>query len=85
MASLNCPHCRHHLLEPIRSEEGIEIDACVHCGGLWFDQNELDKIVRSYDPNYPREGPIVENLGQSVGESQKRCPHCKESLVTHLF
>jgi len=84
MASLNCPHCRHHLLEPIRSEE-IEIDACVHCGGLWFDQNELDKIVHSYDPNYPREVSIVESLGQSVGESQKRCPHCKESLVTHQF
>jgi len=84
MASLNCPQCRHHLLEPIRYEN-VELDACVHCGGLWFDHNELDKVVRNYDPNYRREGPIVETLGPKVDESKKHCPHCKDSLETYQF
>ena len=84
MASLNCPQCHHHLLKPIRSEN-VELDACVHCEGLWFDRNDLDKVVHNYDPNYPREGPIIESLGQKVGESQKHCPHCKNSLETYRF
>jgi len=84
MAFLDCPQCRHHLLEPIHYE-GIEIDACMHCGGLWFDHNELDKVVRSYDPDYPRERPIIKTLGQGVGGTLKRCPHCKDSLKTYQF
>ncbi|EDN71496.1 Rhomboid-like protein [Beggiatoa sp. PS] len=82
MASLNCPHCHHHLLEPVR-HDNVELDACVHCGGLWFDRNELDKVVRTYDPDYPHEGPIVENLGQKREKTQKQCPHCQEVLTTH--
>lgn len=85
MASLNCPHCRHHLLESVH-HDNVELDACVHCGGLWFDRNELDKVVRTYDPDYPREGPIVENLGQKLAKTQKRCPRCKVPLlVTYEF
>jgi len=84
MASLDCPQCRHRRLDPIHYD-AVEIDACVHCGGLWFDHNELDKVVRTYDPDYPRKGPIVETLGQRAGETQKQCPRCKASLVTHEF
>ena len=84
MVSLSCPHCRHHLLEPIRYKD-VELDACAHCGGLWFDRNELDKVIHNYDPNYHREGSIVETLGPKVDESKKRCPHCKDSLETYQF
>ncbi len=79
-----CPHCRSHLLEPLRHKE-IEIDACMHCGGLWFDRHELDKVVHLYDPNYHRQGQIVESLGHPVAETQKDCPHCQESLLTYEF
>lgn len=83
MASLSCSHCHHHLLEPIHYEN-IEIDACMHCGGLWFDRNELDQVVRAYDPNYQEE-PIIKTLGQRIDTSSKKCPHCKELLVTYQF
>jgi membrane associated rhomboid family serine protease/Zn-finger nucleic acid-binding protein len=84
MASLYCSHCHHHLLEPIHYED-IEIDACMHCGGLWFDSNELDQVVHAYDPNYHHKEPIVKTLGQRIGTSSKKCPHCKELLITHQF
>ncbi|MEN8220543.1 MAG: rhomboid family intramembrane serine protease [Pseudomonadota bacterium] len=84
MASLDCPQCHHHLLEPIHYE-GIEIDACMHCGGLWFDHNELDKVIRKYYPDYPREDTIIKTLGQEVDGTPKQCPHCKDSLKTYQF
>ena len=79
MNSLNCPHCRTHLLEPT-SYKHIEIDTCVHCGGLWFDKNELDKIIRSHEPDYQHDDSLVENLGQQIDVIQKQCPNCKRAM-----
>jgi membrane associated rhomboid family serine protease/Zn finger protein HypA/HybF involved in hydrogenase expression len=82
MASFICPHCHDHHLEPVH-HENVELDACVHCGGLWFDRNELDKVVRTHDPDYPHEGPIVEKLGQKLGKTENQCPRCQEALTTY--
>ena len=85
MALLKCPCCTYRRLTPIRSA-GVEIDACTYCGGLWFDNYELDKIVHTDDPNYPRNGPIIETLGRQVHSTkEKDCPRCKNSLKTHEF
>jgi membrane associated rhomboid family serine protease len=84
MASLDCPHCRHYTLEPLR-HENVRLDACVHCGGVWFDPNELDIVLRRYDPNYRREGSIAKTLGQRVSGTPKKCPRCKVSLATYEF
>jgi Zn-finger nucleic acid-binding protein len=33
------------------SHRGIEVDVCGHCGGVWFDHGELQKILaQSTDP-----------------------------------
>ena len=40
---LLCPTCRVNL---VRSErQGIEIDYCPQCRGVWLDRGELDKII----------------------------------------
>jgi membrane associated rhomboid family serine protease len=80
-----CPHCRHNSLEPLHHHD-IELDACLHCGGLWFDRYELDKIVHLYDPNYPRKGAIVDTLGPPIAATQKKCPRCQDAaLYTYEF
>lgn len=38
-----CPRCGATL--SIGSREGIEIDYCTSCRGVWLDAGELDKIV----------------------------------------
>ncbi len=38
-----CPHCKVPLL--MTSREGVEIDYCPKCRGVWLDRGELDKIV----------------------------------------
>jgi Zn-finger nucleic acid-binding protein len=43
MAGLNCPVCRVGLA--MSDRQGIEIDYCPQCRGVWLDRGELDKII----------------------------------------
>jgi len=38
-----CPHCKAEL--KIADRQGIEIDYCPTCRGVWLDRGELDKIL----------------------------------------
>lgn len=46
--------------------QGIEIDYCPACRGVWLDRGELDKIIeRSSDAAVPATGPAAPPLRQS--------------------
>ena len=38
-----CPHCRIDLV--MGERQGVEIDYCPKCRGIWLDRGELDKII----------------------------------------
>ncbi len=40
---LLCPSCRVDLI--MSERQGIEIDYCPKCRGVWLDRGELDKII----------------------------------------
>ena len=40
---LACPACRVDLV--MTDRQGIEIDYCPKCRGVWLDRGELDKII----------------------------------------
>lgn len=40
---MKCPVCDETL--SISSREGVEIDFCPQCRGVWLDRGELDKII----------------------------------------
>jgi len=40
---MNCPTCNVTL--QISERQGIEIDYCPQCRGIWLDRGELDKII----------------------------------------
>jgi Zn-finger nucleic acid-binding protein len=40
---MNCPVCTTEL--KIADRQGIEIDFCPKCRGVWLDRGELDKIM----------------------------------------
>ncbi|RPD43797.1 zf-TFIIB domain-containing protein [Paracnuella aquatica] len=40
---MNCPNCNVTLV--IADRQGIEIDYCPQCRGVWLDRGELDKII----------------------------------------
>ena len=41
---MNCPVCKTERLS-MMERQGIEIDYCPKCRGVWLDRGELDKIV----------------------------------------
>ncbi len=50
---MNCPTCRDADLV-MTDRQGIEIDYCPKCRGVWLDRGELDKIIeRSQAPARP--------------------------------
>ena len=40
---MNCPNCNGALM--LSEKQGIEIDVCPNCRGIWLDRGELDKII----------------------------------------
>ena len=49
---MQCPICQIDLM--IADRQGIEIDYCPKCRGVWLDRGELDKIIErsaSYAPH----------------------------------
>jgi uncharacterized protein len=40
---MKCPRCQVNLT--ISDRQGIEIDFCPECRGVWLDRGELDKII----------------------------------------
>lgn len=41
---MKCPTCPDSDLA-LSSREGVEIDYCPRCRGVWLDRGELDKII----------------------------------------
>jgi Zn-finger nucleic acid-binding protein len=59
---MNCPKCNVTLL--MTDRQGVEIDYCPQCRGIWLDRGELEKIIERSDdykrppePNYPPQDP----------------------------
>lgn len=61
---MECPVC-HETLQ-ITDRQGVEVDYCPKCRGVWLDRGELDKLIersssrpvpvsrrRDYDSDYP--------------------------------
>jgi Zn-finger nucleic acid-binding protein len=58
----DCPSCGVGLV--MTDRQGIEIDYCPQCRGVWLDRGELDKIIeRSQQPApaaaQPQPGPFA--------------------------
>ncbi|MES0873662.1 zf-TFIIB domain-containing protein [Sinimarinibacterium thermocellulolyticum] len=55
---MKCPACKDATLA-ITERQGIEIDYCPECRGVWLDRGELDKLIERADRaagERPRDG-----------------------------
>ena len=46
---MNCPACKDAQLV-MTERQGVEIDYCPTCRGVWLDRGELDKIIERSTP-----------------------------------
>lgn len=51
---MKCPICHAELR--IAERQGIEIDYCPACRGVWLDRGELDKMIEHASPRIARSG-----------------------------
>jgi uncharacterized protein len=42
--TMNCPRCPESILEE-REREGVTVDACRSCYGIWLDRGELERLI----------------------------------------
>ena len=64
---MKCPVC----LQPdlVMSErQGIEIDYCPQCRGVWLDRGELDKIIERSAAPAPQQQPQPQQPGYAPGQ-----------------
>lgn len=49
---MTCPNCNETLV--MTERQGVEIDYCPKCRGVWLDKGELDKIIERSAENESR-------------------------------
>ena len=79
-----CPRCHRHELDPTRYGS-VEIDACVYCGGLWFDQGELEQAVGEAIGS---SASLIDDLAEVALRKDAEglaCPACAGQLVCYEF
>ena len=52
---MKCPVCEVPL--SISSRDGVEIDFCPQCRGVWLDRGELDKVIERASAAMATTGP----------------------------
>ena len=78
---MNCPVDNTPLA--MSERQGIEIDYCPSCRGVWLDRGELDKIIeRAAADGGERDEPEQEERDQERRGGKKRR---KESFLGDLF
>lgn len=80
---MNCPCCPETNLV-ISERQGIEIDYCPKCRGIWLDRGELDKIIEK--SNAAQEPNRIEVQNTHYRQDNYQKPHKrKKSFLEELF
>lgn len=88
-----CPQCKTPLT--MSDRQGVEIDYCPQCRGVWLDRGELDKIIERANgemqpqagnwsqPQQPPPQPMYGGEGYDKRYDQRH--HKKKSFWSEIF
>ena len=85
-AGMPCPVCTVPLV--MSDRQGVEIDYCPQCRGVWLDRGELDKIIgRSRPADTERQIGPDPDFARSYGswDKRRRYPKKRKSFLEELF
>lgn len=89
---MNCPKCNLRLL--ISERQGIEIDYCPECRGVWLDRGELDKIIERTNEPIPEQRKQYDDDDDNRSQGKRMTgkdeqdyarTHKKKSILGELF
>jgi Zn-finger nucleic acid-binding protein len=63
---MKCPVCNLDLV--MTERQGVEIDYCQKCHGVWLDRGELDKIIERSTSEMPQRQSAPANYGHQSGK-----------------
>ena len=64
---MNCPVCNISL--NLSERQGVEIDYCPQCRGVWLDRGELDKIIEKSSVSEVQRGKVEQPYPRQPQES----------------
>ena len=70
---MKCPNCNETLVMADRN--GVEIDYCPNCRGVWLDKGELDKILERAGDFYSKKDNYREDYYKSDDYNYKQHPN----------
>ncbi|MDP7033341.1 MAG: zf-TFIIB domain-containing protein [Planctomycetota bacterium] len=83
---MNCPHCQNTLTQ--EDYEGVEIDRCTACEGIYLDDGELKHINDAREKTFsPEEISAVDGIQKQVQAHSEeavgsiQCPKCTDSQM----
>lgn len=88
---MHCPSCLIDL--QITERQGIEIDYCPKCRGVWLDRGELDKIIeRTVSQITPAGGTVAASAPMNAdsatslkADKKKKKSKLYKSILEEIF
>jgi len=72
---MRCPACKHELV--VVEREGIEVDWCAQCHGIWFDAGELELLAEKVGTHL---SPGMIGGVSNSSEARRRCPRGRRKM-----
>jgi len=72
---LMCPKCKKKTLSYFNTSEGVVVDFCEKCSGIWFDKNELAHYIE-----LSMDIPEITRMKKSARKTDLLCPRCEGTL-----
>ncbi|MFN0136393.1 MAG: zf-TFIIB domain-containing protein [Phycisphaerae bacterium] len=78
---MNCPRCKAALQKELA--EGVELDRCPTCHGMWLDMLELEQLVREVPAALLADDRRFHASPHVAGE-RLECPNCRGAQLIKL-
>lgn len=80
-----CPTCTTTPLV-LAERQGVEIDYCPHCRGVWLDRGELDKLLeRASQAASQRGGPLPADRDEFGRARDSRRGRPRKTWLSEIF
>ncbi len=78
---MRCPKCSDMEMAAY-THEGVEVDRCLGCGGVWLDQGEITVVLNQQLGPLIEQGEVTELTGDPKRSRRRAtCHRCGRSMV----